>query len=256
MDNRNKTFSQYFDESDVFYKEFKLTFGQCNRNGKLSLSQLLLLTSDTAVEDYHQRGFTWDMLIAQHMYILTSRVSFHIYKMPVSNEYITLSTWEEKADSIQLNRKYNIYDTETKELLISGVSSWIVVNSETRRIIPAKHFTLRPNPTKQTDFDGIPLGKIVVPEDCESLESRKIRFSDIDANKHTNNSRYGDFIMDSLPENLQNADFSDIRINYSHEAVFGETLDICGSFKENETVVVGKQGNSTCFECILHTRSL
>ena len=249
-------FSQYFDNDGVFHKEFKLTFGQCNRNGKLSLSQLLLLTSDTAVEDYHQRGLTWAMLIAQHMSILTSRVSFHIYKMPISNQYITVTTWEEKADSIQLNRKYNIFDTETNELLISGVSSWIVVNSLTRRIIPAKHFTLRPNPTKQTEFEGIPLGKIVVPENCVSLESRKIRFSDIDANSHTNNSRYGDFIMDALPETLQNEDYSDIRINYSHEAIFGEIIDICASFKDKETVVVGKQGNATCFECILHTRSL
>ena len=248
-------FSQFFDEDGIFHKEFKLTFGQCDRNGKLLLSQLLLLTSDTAVEDYHQRGYTWEMLCEKHMYILTSRVSFHIHKMPVTNEYITITTWEEKADSIQLNRKYNIYDTETKELLISAVSSWLVVDTETRRIIPAKRFTLRPEPTMQTEFEGLPLGKIVVPEEVELLENRKVRFSDIDANRHTNNSRYGDFIIDALPNKLQDEDFSDIRINYSHEAVFGEIIDIFGSMKDKETVVVGKQGNATCFECILHTRN-
>ena len=250
-----KTFSQFFDNDDVFHKEFKLSFGQCNRNGQLSLSQLLLMTSDTAVEDYHQRGFTWDMLCENHMFILTSRVSFHIYKMPVTNEYITLETWEEKPDSIQLSRKYKIYDTNTKELLISGASSWIVVDTQSRHIIPARHFTLREPPTKVTEFDGIPLGKIVVPDNCQFLENRIIRFSDLDANGHTNNSRYGDFVMDSLPEELQNGNFSDIRINYSHEAVFRENIEISASFDGNDTVVVGKQGKATCFECVLHTRS-
>ena len=174
--------------------------------------------------------------------------------MPVTNEFITIETWEEKPDGIQLNRKYRIVDTESSELLISGSSSWMVVNTETRRIIPARHFTLRPEPTVQTEFEGLPLGKIPVPENMEHLDNRVIRFSDLDANGHTNNSRYGDFIMDALPQNLQNADFSDFRINYSHEAVLGETIDISASYNGNETVVVGKQGNSTCFECILIER--
>ena len=245
------TFRQYHDENDIFHKDFKLTFSMCNKNKKISLAQLLLLTTDTAVEDYHQRGYTWDMLYENHMFILLSRVSFHFINRPVTNQFITVETWEEKPDSIQLNRKYRIVDTNTKEILVTGDSSWMVVNTEKRRIIPAKHFTLRPEPTIKTDFDGLPLGKIAVPENMDHLATREIRFSDLDANAHTNNSRYGDFIMDSLPQSLQESEFSDIRINYSHEAVLGETLDIAANFNGNETIVVGKQDNDTCFEAVL-----
>lgn len=247
-------FSQYHDENGVFYKEFKLTFGQCDRNSKLTLAQLLLLTSDTAVEDYHQLGYTWDFLCQQHLYILLSRISFHILKMPVTNQFITIKTWEDKPDGIQLNRAYKIFDTNTKELLISGYSTWTVVNTETRRIIPAKHFTLRPAPVTVSEYDGRPIGKIPIPENTVPLDTRKIRFSDIDANSHTNNSRYGNFIMDALPENLQDGDFEHIRINYSQEAVLGETLELSAAFNGKETVVVGKQNNVTCFECILVER--
>ena len=249
MDKIN--FLQYHDENGVFHKEFKLTFGQCNKNKKILLSQLLLLTSDTAVEDYHQQGYTWEMLCQHHMFILMSRLSLHFIKRPVTNQFITIETWEEKPDGIQLNRKYRIIDTNTKEELVLGSSSWMVVDTETRRIIPAKHFTLRPAPTKVTEFNGMPLGKIVVPENLQHLDNRVIRFSDVDANGHTNNSRYGDFIMDALPQSLQDSEFSDIRINYSHEATFGETLDISAHFNGKETTVVGKQANDTCFEAIL-----
>lgn len=247
-------FLQYHDEEGIFHKQFKLTFGQCDKNSKLTLAQLLLLTSDTAVEDYHQRGLTWNFLCEKNMYILLSRLSFHIIKMPLSNQYITIDTWEEKPDGIQLNRCYKITDTDTKELLISGYSSWTVVNTETRRIIPAKHFDLRPAPVIQTEYDGLPLGKIPVPEKTQHIDTRVIRFSDIDANGHTNNSRYGDFIMDALPEQLQNGDFEHIRINYSQEAVLGETLNMEASFNGKETVIIGKQNNITCFEAILMER--
>lgn len=246
--------SQYHDEKGIFHKQFKLTFGQCDKNSKLTLAQLLHLTSDTAVEDYHQLGLTWDFLCERHLYVLVSRLSFHILKMPVSNQFITIDTWEEKPDGIQLNRSYRIKDTNTEETLLTGYSSWTVVNTETRRIIPAKHFDLRPAPSIQTKYDGMPLGKIPVPEKTEHLDTRQIRFSDIDANCHTNNARYGDFIMDALPENLQNADFEHIRINYSQEAVQGETLNLEASFNDKETTVIGKQNNTTCFECILVER--
>lgn len=249
-----KQFLQYHDEKGIFHKDFKLTFGQCDRNSKLMLSQLLLLTSDTAVEDYHQLGLTWDFLCERHLYILVSRLSFHIIKMPVSNQYITIETWEEKPDGIQLNRCYKIIDSDSKEILVTGYSSWTVVNTETRRIIPAKHFDLRPAPTIQTNFEGLPLGKIPVPENTKTLDERIIRFSDIDANSHTNNSRYGDFIMDALPEKLQDADFEHIRINYSHEAVLGEKLTIVASFEDKKTTLIGEQLGSTCFECILEER--
>lgn len=248
------SFEQYHDEDGVFHKEFKLTFGQCNKNQKILLSQLLLLTCDTAVEDYRQLGYSWEMLCEHHMFILMSRLSLHVLKMPVTNQCITIETWEEKPDGIQLNRKYRIVDSDSGEVLINGSSSWMVVNTESRRIIPAKKFTLRPAPDKQTEYDGLPLGKIVIPEDCKHLDNRVIRFSDVDANGHTNNSRYGDFIIDALPEDLQNEDFSDIRINYSHEAVLGETLDISAAYKDNEIIVAGKHGNDTCFECILVKR--
>lgn len=247
-------FSQYHDEDGIFHKQFKLTFGQCDKNSKLTLAQLLHLTSDTAVEDYHQRGLTWSFLCQRNLYILVSRLSFHIVKMPVSNQYITIDTWEEKPDGIQLNRSYKIRDTDSGEILLTGYSSWTVVNTETRRIIPAKHFDLRPVPEIQTEFEGLPLGKIPVPENMVHLDTRQIRFSDIDANSHTNNSRYGDFIMDALPENLQNADFENIRINYSQEAVQGETLNLEAAFDGKTTTIVGKQNSTTCFECILVER--
>lgn len=60
--------------------------------------------------------------------------------------------------------------------------------------------------------------KITVPDCVTELDQRPIRYSDIDANGHMNNSRYGAFAVDCLPESYQDRDFTDFRMNYSKEA--------------------------------------
>ena len=52
-----KEFKQWHDEENNFYRQFKLYFSQCNINQEIMLSEILALTSDTAVEDFHQRGW-------------------------------------------------------------------------------------------------------------------------------------------------------------------------------------------------------
>ena len=183
-------FKQWHDEENYFYREIKLYFSQCNVNQDIMLSEILALTSDTAVEDFHQRGLTFDILKENGIAILTSRVAFRFHKMPKCNQIITLKTWEEAAKGLQLTRSYELTD-ENDEVLINGFSTWLLVNLENRRIMKPSAFTLREEPTLTLPLKSLDCGKIQIPEEMQLLDERKIRFSDIDANGHMNNSRYG-----------------------------------------------------------------
>lgn len=249
------TLKQWHDDDLVkFHKEFKLTFGQCDINNKLTLAELLLMTSDTAVEDYNQKGLSWQYLVDNGVTILTSRSAFHIEKMPVANQKITLNTWEEKSEGLQLSRKYEIIDSESSELLIKGWSFWTVVDFQKRKIIPPKIFTLRPEPTVSTDYDGVKPGKISLPETMKEIGSHKIVFSDMDANGHTNNSKYINFVLDSLPAEYQNKTYKDFKINYSKEAVLNDEVCVQAEFAstENKIIIAGKNKGESCFECELY----
>ena len=249
-------FPQWHDEENTFYRGIQLMFGQCDANHAMSLEQLFLVTSDSAVEDFAQRGFTWKFLSDNNVAILLSRASFHINRMPVANESLFIETREEPPEGIQLFRSYNIYeykDEKKGELLVSGRSSWLVVNPTTRRIIPAKQFTLREAPTRKTEFIGIPCGKITA-ENYLLTQEKKVWFSDIDGNGHVNNSRYGAFVRDILPQEYRTKPFKDIRINYSKEAVLDDviTMNLSADDSGNKLCVIGKVGDSNCFECELY----
>lgn len=233
----------------VFNKEAKIYFSQCSADNKMNLYELLKLTSDAATEDFNQRGLPWKVLMENHFIILVSRSSFHFHRRPRGDEHIVLQTWEETPQPLQFVRGYKISNDEGK-VLVTGVSTWILVNPETRRIQRIADFKLRTPPVYSVPYEGIPAGKIMLPENMQNLEKRTINFCDIDSNGHTNNSRYGAFILDCLPEEYQNKSFSDFRINYSKEAVKGDTLQMLGAFDTaaKKITVAGKNGSTVCFE--------
>ena len=84
--------------------------------------------------------------------------------------------------------------------------------------------------------------------------TRQIMYSDIDGNGHVNNARYGAFVIDSLPGEFQNKEFTDFRINYSKEATKDSVLNIYGNFDEEskKITIVAKQGENICFESECH----
>ena len=221
----------------IFHSQANLYFSQCQADGDLSLHELLKITSDTAVEDYRRRGLSRENLIASGFGVLVSRCSYRIHKWPRENDFVEIVTWEEKPLALQLMRCYKVL-AENGEVLVSGRSTWSVIDAGTWKLIPTKRFTVRDVPDFSIELDCDEPAKIVLPPKMELLEERLIRFSDIDANSHVNNSRYAAFVEDALPKEWQERKVRDFKINFLKEATLGEKIAILG----------GKQGNTFFFE--------
>lgn len=242
---------KYWYESDgiTFRSEHKVLFSQCTSSKTLSFYEILKLTSDMAVEDYAEQGLSRDFLVANGFAFLVSRTAFRFHRLPRENERFTFTTYEEKSEPLQLVRAYE-FVSEDGTPLITGISTWILADPVARRIIPTKKFTLRPPVESQKPHDCLKYGKIAVPESLELLDERTIRYSDIDGNGHVNNSRYGAFIADALPEAYRSKTFTDFRLNYSKEAMLGDKMQLFGNFSDDEhkIVIIGKTADGISFE--------
>lgn len=257
-----EVFKEWFDyikdengnDLPVFNRQAKVYFCQCSENGFMNLYELLKFCSDTATEDYTQRGLSWKVLDEHDYAILTSRQSFNITRLPEVDERILMTSWEETPEPLQLVRRYKITDESGKEL-VSGHSTWILVNPRTHRILRTADFSLRsPAPVYKVPFKGIPNGKISIPEELTALNQRPICYSDTDNNGHTNNARYGAFTYDCLPEKYQKKTFTNFRINYAKEAKKGQMLQMFANFDDagKKITIVGKNGDTVCFESELY----
>ncbi len=248
-------FKQWHNERMEFNNETMVYFSQCGANKKMSLGELLKITSDTAVEDWAERGMSREVLANHGVAILVSRCSFRIHKMPSENERIVTRTWEEKSEPLQFVRAYEILGADgTKR--VSGISTWLLVDINARKILPIKKFdemNLRVPTDRKSEHDCFNAGKIVVGEGTELWDERVIKHSDIDSNSHTNNARYGAFVADALSEKYFSKNFTDFRINYAKEAMLGETLRIFGKADEEskKLSLVGQTDAGISFEAEL-----
>jgi len=88
----------------------------------------------------------------------------------------------------------------------------------------------------------------------KEIGNHKIVFSDMDANGHTNNSKYINFVLDALPAEFQNKTYKDFKINYSKEALLNDEISIEADLtsSENKLIIAGKNKGETCFECELY----
>ena len=242
-------YREWFEKRNVFCREVKLYFGQCDLKRRICHSELLLLTSDTAVEDYRLRGMSVDALAAEGVIILVSRLSFEIHAYPVAGDTLLIKTWEDKPDGILLSRKYEIAGADGTSL-ISGTSLWLIAEPETRRIIKPAAFTMRPVPDFVIPVDCPPCAKIRRPDSMKPLDERKVMFSDIDSNGHTNNSRYAAFALDALPKEFQEGDIKNISINYAKEARLGDVIALSAAFSDDGkcATVAGDVDGHACFE--------
>lgn len=237
-------------DKNIFHVQSNIYFSQCNENKKLSLHELLKITSDVAVEDYRQQGMPREILKENGFGILVSRCSFRIHRWPEENQFVEIETWEEKPQPLQLMRGYRILD-ENKNTLVSGKASWLLVDINERRILPTKKFTLRKPSELSIELDCDKPDKILQPEKSELLDTRTIKFSDLDANGHTNNARYAAFIEDAIPEEFRGREPKDFKINFAKEAMLNNKVEIFGFKEENKITFLGKTPESVSFEAVI-----
>lgn len=247
-------FKQWRDDDKItFHSEHKVQFSQANSKKQLSFYELLKVTSDMAVEDYAQQGMDRDTLTEHGYACLVSRVAFRFHRMLKENERYVFTTYEEKAEPLQLVRAYE-FTTPDGTPLITGLSSWLLVDPAAHRIIPTKKFDMRAPVESQKEHDCLKYGKIAIPEALDLLYERTIMYSDIDGNGHVNNARYGAYVADAIPESLRDKTFTDFRLNYAKEAKLGEKLSVYGHIDEENKkfTIVGKTSDGTSFESELY----
>jgi acyl-ACP thioesterase len=84
-----------------------------------------------------------------------------------------------------------------------------------------------PNAVKPAEEEDL-IPRMELPKELTPLGERRIFYSDLDANGHTNNAVYCDVVWDFLPPALRGT-AGKIRISYRSETPEGDTLRVSGA---------------------------
>lgn len=210
---------------EKYVKEYSLRSYECDRNKRLRLVTLMNIFQDIADEHATHMGLGIAYCLEQGFAWVGSNYHIFIEQKPKIHEKIKLMTWPAEAKRLAAIRDFELFGEDGKSL-IKAASQWVLINIESKRPLPL----LENLPQYETLNENIVAPEFAKLPDLEyvDLETRfKIRFDDIDFNKHVNNSIYPLWASESVPEEWSlKKTISEIEISFKKEGLFGENVKV------------------------------
>ena len=195
-----------------------------------------------------EKDLIW--VVVKQRYIVLKDVPF---------ENLKSFTWPHPKKSIEYNREYKITDYKGEPLII-GISKWCVCNIKTRKLDLKGVDYIGNEYHQENNFPSLPYINLK-PVDTSDLKPSLIHqvvFTELDHNRHMNNTYYASLIIDSIP-GMADYKIEDMQINFLSECHLGEELSIytVKMQSDNEYQVLGvKKDMSLSFNSYLKVKHI
>jgi len=202
--------------------------------GTISIPAILRGMQQAAHEHASILGVGYHQLGQQNIFWVLHAITLEIKKLPSMDEICIIETWPRCLDKLLTSRDFTI--SHGDQVYVRATSQWLMVNSETKRLVrPAPHLTNMPfEPQRKAISDPIEQPE---PFNYSSpCEIRKVRYSDLDINRHVNNTRYVEWLLDTLHDRIpQTTPIKKITLHYLSEFTEGEEAAIhCQTNSESD----------------------
>ena len=215
-------------------------------NNRLSAKSMFSIFQDVASIHAEEIGVGFDDMFAKNLYWVLSRVKFDILKMPKTNQTVIVETWPHEKGKIDFDRDIKISD-ENGETLIIGTSKWCVINTETRSLQRTENVNYVGEYCKDVNYQD-KFSKITIPQiELAQKFIYDVKFSDLDHNKHMNNTNYTNLVVNAL----ENKIFNHFEINYVNESLLSDEIVVSSATTENGEFVIGKNNEKTIFTAFI-----
>lgn len=224
----------------IWTEDYKITSFLVNLRGQAGLYAILNLVQDVG----WMHAIHLDVRLPKNRGWVFTRQKLAMTEWPAWNKTVTIRTWLRPPQDSFLFRDYEIHDGERK--IGECTSTFTVMDLETRRIAiedwskyediwrPDGHLAHRPE-------------KVLFSGDVEDLQEFQVRNSDIDLNRHVNNTKYAQWALDSLPIDALRGGF-DLReydVNFLAEMKAGDVVTVQKTktdLPDGKEMIIGFQG--------------
>lgn len=209
----------------VYTEEYLIRSYHVDRNRKLTIQKLCSFFQDIAGNHTVACGVGWEVMQDAQLFWVLSRLKIEVHKFPEWRDRIVIRTWSNGLDGLLAVRHFQVLDEQGYEL-VKAVSMWLMVNTDTRRLVRPEgymeNFPLHP----ERLFDKNP-NKIPGLKEPIRYEPVRVSFTETDMNQHMNNVSYIDRIINSYdPDFLNDKQVESFEINFLKEAKPGDLIQV------------------------------
>jgi acyl-ACP thioesterase len=204
---------------------YSIYWHDTNMNGELSFAALSRYLQETAWVNAESLGFGYTKASELKQAWVLVRQLIKMKRMPKWGEKINIETWPRKKEGLLALRDYQVHSLEGE--ILGGVSSsWMIIDIDSRR--PLKLDIFIDNELKLIEKQALDesAGKIVFKEMGKKIDSRTVRYSDMDFNGHVNNSKFVEWAMDALSLAGIQTKYHNLQINFHTEVMLQDSIEI------------------------------
>lgn len=207
-----------------YIENITVPYFNCDKNGKIKPVSLLEYLVETSSLHSQTLGLGFNELISKDYNWILSRWKLKIDSYPGAREKIKVKTWISGFDKFYANREFNVYD-EYNNLIVRASTLWIFIDMKRKRPIriPSELYGTI-NLLNDKNFDDF----YKFDNNLESEQSIdfKVRKTDIDYNNHVNNAKYINWLLESIPIDVdENYTLKEIDIYYKKEIKLNRTIE-------------------------------
>lgn len=229
-----------------YIKEFQIPYYDTDKNGIVYPASLLTYMGETSSFHSDALGVGVDELRKNNYGWMLNRWRVKFYKYPKVKDKITVETWTSGFDKFYATREFVIYGTE-KNIVGEATTLWIFLDIIKKRPIRIPK-----------EFNGI---YNIIDEkllhdffdfnfefETNTEVDFHVRKTDIDYNNHVNNVKYLNWMLEVIPEEIDNKYFlSEFDIQYKRETKLGDLIKSSineGLVEDNKLIYLHKINES------------
>lgn len=175
-------------EITKFSRDYTIRSYECDRNNQLRIVTLMNIFQDMAYAQVTQMGFGLRFCLKNKVTWVGTNYAIEIDRLPKMDENIRIDTWPSGEKKLSMTRDFEVFGGDGKSI-IRASSQWVMVDFIKHRPVVLKErlpeYDLVENRALQTDFPKI--------RDLERVDYQakfRVRYDDIDLNRHVNNGVY------------------------------------------------------------------
>lgn len=213
-------------KQSLWSQQYSVNTFLVNPQKKLGLYGLLNLLQDTAWIHATHLGHGYESMLEEQTAWVLTRQKLVMSSWPHWGDDIVLKTWIRPISGIIAIRDFEIYHKDSK--IGECTTQWLILDLRTRK--PAeKVLGLTENEFRYDAPAIVDAAKISLKTDLKKLAEFQVRNSDLDLNGHVNNTRYAQWILDSVSEEKhQEFLLQEYEVNFIAETKSGDTITILG----------------------------
>ena len=214
----------------IWETSIKVRAFDVDANNRLKVSTIFDYFQDSASLHADDLKVGYDELIPKGFFWVMSWAKCYFHNYPGFKDEVIVQTWGKKQHKLYSMRDFLMLNKDD-EVLCNATTAWLFLDAKSLRpkIMPQ----LFPDVIfleEKSAVDELPEKFKDIPQ-TESVYSKELKYSDIDLNKHTNNAKYVELLLDSYDEEFHNShQMKSLTISFMSETKYADTIEI---FKSN-----------------------